>query len=104
MGKPVKIENIEEMRRRAGIDDVELREEICELEVGDLVRLTLLTSTKSFETVVVRITGIRGYTFRGQLTNKPASAGLARLRVGAPLVFTRAHIHSLLKGPAFDEP
>src|SRR5437764_1036180 len=39
----VKIEDIEEMRQRQGIDDAELREAIRGLEVGDLVRLTLLT-------------------------------------------------------------
>lgn len=47
MRNGIEIENIEEMRRRAGIDDAELREEIRGLEIGDLVMLTLLTGTKS---------------------------------------------------------
>ena len=103
MWKPIEIENIEEMRRREGIDDVELREEIRELEIGDLVKVTLLTGTKSFETVLVRITSIRGYAFRGKLANRPASSGLSKLRIGAPLAFTTAHIHSLAKGQALYE-
>ena len=37
MQKTVEIENIEEMRRREGIEDVELREEIRGLRVGDFV-------------------------------------------------------------------
>ena len=45
MRNPVQIENIEEMRRREGIDDVELRSEIRDLQVGDSVRLTLMTGT-----------------------------------------------------------
>ena len=45
MRNPVEIENIEEMRRREGIDDVELRSEIRDLQVGDSVRLTLMTGT-----------------------------------------------------------
>src|SRR5258708_6931518 len=36
----IELENIEDMRREAGIDDVELREEIRGLRVGDSVRLT----------------------------------------------------------------
>lgn len=96
MPDPVEIENIEEMRRREGIDDVELREEIRGLEVGDLVKLTLL-SGKSFagETLLVRITSIRGPAFRGELAERPVSAALSNLRVGSPVAFTTAHIHSL---------
>jgi len=100
MRKSVEIENIEEMRRRQGIDDVELREEIRGLQVGDFVHLTLLTSgMKSFagETLVVRITRISGSAFRGKLANRPVSTGLSNLRIGSPIAFTTAHIHSLLK-------
>jgi hypothetical protein len=57
MRKVVEIEDIEQRRRRAGIDDVELRSEIRGLRVGDVVRVTFLTGTTSFETLSVRITG-----------------------------------------------
>jgi hypothetical protein len=95
----VEIENIEEMRRREGIEDVELRQDICGLRVGDAVNLTLLSGVTSSaaETVRVRITSIRDYGFRGKLTSKPASAGLSTLDVGSAIVFTAAHIHSLSK-------
>jgi hypothetical protein len=97
MRNPVEIENIEEIRRREGIEDVELREEIRGLRVGDYIKLTLLTGTTPFarETLLVRITQIRGSTFRGELATTPASAGLAELPVRSPLAFTAAHIHSL---------
>jgi hypothetical protein len=99
MRNPVEIENIEEMRRREGIEDVELREEIRGLAIGDFVKLTLVTSTKSFpgETWLVRITRIRGSAFRGKLANGPASAGLSQLQVGARIAFTTGHIHSIPK-------
>src|SRR5436309_2910036 len=42
MRNSVEIENIEAMRLLEGIDDVELREGIRGLAVGDLVKLTLL--------------------------------------------------------------
>jgi hypothetical protein len=90
MRNPVEIEDIEEMRRREGINDVELREEIRGLKIGDFVKLTLLTHTGSFagETLLVRITRIRGCTFRGKLAMKPAFIGLSKLRVGSPINFT----------------
>jgi hypothetical protein len=99
MRTPVEIENIEEMRLRAGIDDVELRQEIRGLRIGDFVKLTLLTGAKSMtgETVFVQITSIRGNEFRGKLAKKPASAGLSKLPVGLSVAFTNAHIHSLPK-------
>ena len=59
MRNRIAIENIDEMRRRQGIDDVELREAIQTLAVGDLIKLTLLTA-HSFETVLVRVTAIDG--------------------------------------------
>ncbi len=101
MRNPVEIENIEELRRREGIDDVELRKEIRGLKVGDFVKLTLLSGTtgaSSFETLLVRITSIRGSAFRGKLASRPTSTGLSKLRVGSPLAFTTAHIYSLSKG------
>lgn len=97
MQKPIEIENIQAMRLQEGIDDVELRKEIRELKAGDFVKLTILTGPTSFETVMVRITSIRGSAFRGKLVKRPASTGLSRLRVGYPVAFTTAHIHSLPK-------
>ena len=93
MGKRVEIEDIEAMRRRVGVDDVELREAIRGLRIGDCVRLTLLVGEASAapRTVLVRITGIRGPEFRGKL----ASPGPSGLRPGARVAFTAAHIHSL---------
>ena len=92
----MEIENIEEMRLREGIDDVELREEIRRLSVGDLVNLTLLGGAKSAgENGVIRITSIRGNAFRGKLVNRLTSPGLAGVPIGTLVVFTAGHIHSL---------
>lgn len=95
MQNSIAIENILEMRLREGIEDVELRIAIRGLAIGDLVRLTFSAGPKSFETLIVQITRIRGYTFRGKLANRPVSPGLAKLRIGSPVVFTTAHIHSI---------
>jgi hypothetical protein len=99
MRKIVEIENIEEMRRREGINDVELRQAIRGLRVGDLVKLTLLTADKSFagETLLVQITDIEASAFRGKLIEKPISRPLATLRAGCAVLFSAAHIHSLPK-------
>lgn len=93
----VEIENIEEMRLREGIDDVELRENIRSLKIGDFVRLTVLTGGASSggETLLVKITSIRRDAFRGELAERPASARRSKLRLGSPVAFTTAHIHSL---------
>jgi hypothetical protein len=93
----VEIQNIEEMRLRAGIDDVDLRSEIRGLQVGDLVKLTFLTGTTTFETLPVRITSINGSAFRGKLADSPAAPTLYTLRVGSAVAFAAAHIHSLVK-------
>jgi hypothetical protein len=100
MRKPIEIENIEELRRREGIEDIALREGIRGLGIGDFVKVTLLTgrTPATGETLLVRITSIKGPAFRGKLASKPVSPGLATLRVGSQLAFTAAHIHSLLKG------
>ncbi|MBM4072321.1 MAG: hypothetical protein FJ271_25845 [Planctomycetes bacterium] len=97
--KPVaiEIENIEEMRRCEGIDDVELRNEIRGLRVGDVVKLTIVSGPALFETLPVRITSIAGCAFRGKLARKPSSKELGQLREGAALAFTSAHIHSVAK-------
>ena len=101
MGNPVRIENIEALRRRQGIEDVELRNEVRELAVGDVVVLTLLPGTDGCagDSVRVRITSITGSAFRGKLLGKPVSAGLEQLHVGSPVTFTAAHIHSVPKPP-----
>src|SRR5688572_24516363 len=97
MHDKVEIENIEELRRRQGIDDVELRLGIRELQAGDVVKLTLLIGATSSETVSVRITSIHGAAFRGKLVKRPASPALAKIRLEAPLAFTTDHIHSVIK-------
>ena len=102
MRKPVEIENIEEMRLREGIDDVELRQIIRGLHVGDTVHLTFRAGTGSCtggETLSVRITSIRGCTFRGKLAQAPASPGLAALHIGSTIAFTTEQIHSLPRAP-----
>lgn len=40
----IEIENIDELRRCHGIDDIELHEDISRLRVGDHVFLTFLSS------------------------------------------------------------
>jgi hypothetical protein len=101
----VEIQNIEDMRRRAGIEDVELREAIRGLRVGAFVKLTLLAGEQGTagETLLVRITNIRGDDFRGRLADRPTCAGLSGLRVGLALAFTGSHIHSLAKEQASPE-
>jgi hypothetical protein len=96
----VEIQNIEDMRRRAGIDDVELREAIRSLRVGAFVKLTLLAGGPEApgETLLVRITSIRGDVFRGRLASQPTLASLSGLRIGRALAFSGSHIHSLPTG------
>lgn len=102
---PVEIENIEQLRRREGIEDVELRQAIRGLNAGDFVRLTLLTGSTSSggETLLVRITSINGKHFRGKLADSPSSASLSSLRSGSLVEFTRDHIHSLPAHPPSPE-
>jgi hypothetical protein len=99
MEDTVEIQNIEQMRRLAGIDDVELREQVADLRVGDRVRLTFLAGTGKAETLSVRITSIRRGTFRGELTAAASSPQLAAVRRGSAVTFNRAHIHSVPKSP-----
>jgi len=96
---PLEIENIEEMRRQAGIQDEDLASEIRNLVIGDCVKVTLVSRTKPFgaETLLVRITGIRGTAFKGKLARRPSSPGLSFLSAGASLTFQAAHIHSVPK-------
>src|SRR5947199_2573340 len=97
MPSGVQIENIEAMRRREGIDDVELRDEIRGLEAGDLVMLTFLTGLRSpaGETLLVRITRIIDGVFHGKVASRPAALGLSDLRIGSAVNFMPAHIHSI---------
>jgi hypothetical protein len=106
MRHALEIENIEEMRRQVGIDDVELHAEIRGLQVGDCIHLTLHTGTKAFAsaTVLVRITSIRGGTFRGKLLQGPAFRGLSSLLAGSPIRFTADHIHSIPQRQPRHEP
>jgi hypothetical protein len=105
MRPAVAVENIEEMRCQVGINDVELRKAIRGLRAGDFVRLTLLTGPPpcAAETLLVRITRVRGRAFRGKLASRPVSARLARLRAGWPVAFTSDHIHSIPGGRADHE-
>jgi hypothetical protein len=105
MRHTVEIENIEQLRRREGIDDAELRADVAGLCVGAVVNLTFMSRVKPFsgETLPVRITRIRGAAFRGKLAAKPASSGLAHLRAGCPVAFHADHIHSLVKGKVSHE-
>jgi hypothetical protein len=98
MQNRIEIEDIAEMRRHAGIDDVELLQEIRSLKVGDLIRLTLLSgrTPSARETLAVRITRIRGTEFRGTLAVRPVSVGLSNLDIGSPVAFKEDHIHSIL--------
>jgi hypothetical protein len=93
----VEIQNIREMRLRRGIDDLGLRDEIRGLAVGSVVRLTLVTGPEPFTgaALLVRITHISGHRFQGELTRKPPGGGMSKLRPGASIAFTTAHIHSL---------
>ncbi|MFL5341504.1 MAG: hypothetical protein ACJ8F7_15270 [Gemmataceae bacterium] len=96
MPESIQIEDIEEMRRREGIDDVQLRDGVRNLKAGSFVRLTFLPEGKpSGETLAVRIMRIARGRYYGQLAQRAVSAGLAELRPGVPVSFTAAHIHSL---------
>ncbi len=98
MRNRLQIENIEAMRRRQGIEDVELHEDIRRLRPGDFVKVTFVSGPTSFETLWIRLTSIRGTAFRGKLANRPLSTGLGRLHIGSPIAFCADHIHSIPKG------
>ncbi len=100
MRHSVEIENIEELRRREGIEDVELRNAIRGLAVGDVVKLTFLTGVtpNAGETLRVRITRIEDGEFRGKLGSTPAANTMSHLRAESTVSFTTAHIHSIVKG------
>jgi len=97
MSTVIPLENIEELRREQGIDDVDLRMEIRTLKAGDFVKLTFVVGAGAFETLSVRITSIRGSAFRGKLVKRPKGSRLSELQAVAPILFTTAHIHSLIR-------
>jgi hypothetical protein len=106
MRQPINLENIAELRRRQGIDDIELRQAIRGLKIGDVVKLTHLTGEGEFmgETLLVRITSIRGSKFRGKLASKPASTHPSGLVIGTGVGFSADQIHSLAKRPSAHAP
>jgi len=101
MRLPFHIEDIDYLRRKQGIDDVELRQEIRELRIGDHIRLTFLVDDQSLtgETLLVRITKIQGEHLRGRLANQPVLRGLSKLRLGSRIDFAADQIHSVAPTP-----
>jgi hypothetical protein len=105
MSHSVLIEDIAGRRRRAGVDDADLRDAICRLAVGDLVRITLRADqSPSGETVLVRITEVSKARFEGELAGRPTSKGLSDLAAGFAFGFTADHIHSLPDGRPAQAP
>jgi hypothetical protein len=100
MKQRVQFENIEEMRRSAGIDDVELHEAIGRLQVGDSVKLTVsITGSFPGEPVVLRITSIKGNVFRGKLIQVSRAARRVNMTTQSVLTFSSEHIHSIPTRP-----
>jgi len=99
MQMSILVQNIEEMRRREGIEDEELRRDIRAMKIGDCVHLTLISNQRPMgsETVVVRVTRIDGSKYEGALLTRPLSKGLNTLPTDLALFFKREHIHSLHK-------
>jgi hypothetical protein len=93
----IEIENIDELRRCNGIDDIELHEAIDRLRVGDHVLLTFLSGGNLRTTVPVRITRIRAGRFRGRLAAPIAQPELLGLRANALVAFTAGQIHSIAR-------
>ena len=92
------IENIDEARRREGIDDVVLRNEIVRLKAGDQVRLSVSSDGRQFEMLAVRITSLKGSVLRGKLLENPRSRGLAELTAGCAMKFATSQVHSSQPG------
>ena len=93
----IEIENIDELRRCHGIDDIELHEEIDRLRVGGHVLLTFLSGTNLRTTLPVRITRIHAGRFRGRLIAPMARPELLGLRPHALVAFTAGQIHSIAR-------
>jgi len=98
---PIEIEDIDYLRRKEGIHDIELYEEIRGLRIGDYVRLTFLVKDKALtgETLLVRVTNIQGEILKGRLADQPVSRGLAKLRLGSRINFAADQIHSVAPAP-----
>jgi hypothetical protein len=94
---PIEIENIDELRQREGINDVELHESIGSLQVGDHVRLTFLAGPTLHETVLVRITRIRAGQFRGRVVGSVARPEQLGLKPDALVTFVAGQIHSIAR-------
>jgi hypothetical protein len=95
------LEEIDALRRENGIDDVELRQEIARLLVGDQVRLTFLAGPglPAPRTLRARITHIGDGGFRGRLVDAPAGRAPGALRRGMAIDFTAGQIHSVVPSP-----
>ena len=92
MTNAIEIEDIDEMRRQVGIEDVELRAAIRYLTTGDCVRLTFKTDAGRGATAPVVITKVcRHSTFRGKLMSRAL-----KMPPGTSVEFTVAHIHSIV--------
>lgn len=91
------IEDIQERRRRQGIEDVELEDVIRNLSTGDQVLLTLSTTVEGLvgEMLLVRITSIRGRVLRGKVVKSPLRGGQPHVQPGTVVTFNRTHIHSV---------
>jgi hypothetical protein len=102
----LRIEEIDALRRQNGIDDVELRQEIAGLRVGDEVRLTFLAGPglPAPQTLRARITHIGDGGFCGRLVDAPAGRAPPALRRGAAVSFTAGQIHSVVPPRRADEP
>ena len=93
----IAIENIDELRRCNGIDDIELHEAIDRLRVGDHVFLTFLSRTNQRTSLPVRIRRIRAGRFRGRLAAPIARPEWLGLRANAFVAFTAGQIHSIAR-------
>ena len=99
MHRTIEIEDIEYLRRRSGIEDIKLQEDVRRLRVGDIVKLTFLVGSSSGETLSVRITSMNDSAFRGKIMDAPTASVLSKLHQGTLVNFTAAHIHSLRSKP-----
>ena len=99
MSNRIRIEDIEGLRREAGIDDVDLRKAIGRLRPGDFVHLTFRAGTCSPETLLVRVTTINSANYEGELAQSPLTASLQTLHIGSAMSFAATHIHSMAVGP-----
>ncbi len=84
----IEIENIDELRRCNGIDDIELHKDIGHLRVGDHVFLTFLSGSNLRAILQVRITRICAGQFRGRLATPTARPEWFGLRPNALVTFS----------------